>query len=106
MLHRCASLFTLYTNDCKSTYHKNSVIKFSNDTIIVSLLTKGDFPSVYHNAVIDNPAVINERQTEQVSPLKYLGINIDNNFIWSEHVEHLCAKPAQRLHFLRRLRMV
>lgn len=37
-------LFTLYTNDGKSTQPNNHVIKFSDDTIILSLLHPDDCP--------------------------------------------------------------
>ncbi len=33
-------LFTLYTNDCRNQYINNYIIKFSDDTVILSLLTK------------------------------------------------------------------
>ena len=42
---------------------------------------------------------------EQVSSYKYLGIQMDHMLKWDVHVDYLCAKLAQRLHFLRRLRL-
>ena len=44
-------------------------------------------------------------QTEQVTSYKYLGIHMDNQLKWHVQVDHLCAKLAQRVHFLRRLRL-
>lgn len=128
-------LFTLYTNDCKSSNPQNRIIKFSDDTIILSLLTVSDLPSVYYNEVnvfkdwcknhhlrlnsdktkemifdpkmvgSHDPVIIDGKQIDQVNSFKYLGMYIDNNFKWSDHVDHLCLKLAQRLYFLRRLRL-
>lgn len=128
-------LFTLYTNECKSTQPCNHIIKFSDDTIILSLLdTKAD-PSVYFREIdtfkswcddhylllntkktkemifdprgvrTHNPVTINNTPIEQVSSYKYLGLMVSNNLSWSEHVDYLCSRLAQRLHFLRRLRL-
>ena len=54
---------------------------------------------------VHDPVVIDGNVIEQVSSYKYLGIYIDNLLKWNVHVEHLCSKLAQRLHFLRRLRL-
>lgn len=40
---RSALLFILYTNQCQSQYLKCQVIKFADDSVIVSLLTDTDF---------------------------------------------------------------
>ncbi|KAF7668512.1 hypothetical protein LDENG_00007020 [Lucifuga dentata] len=128
-------LFTLYTNDCRSTQPKNHVIKFSDHTIILSLLRSNDCPLVYYEEIasfkvwcdnhhltlntektreiifdprevrVHDPVTIGNCEIEQVCSHKYLGIIIDNNLKWSDHVDHLCLKLAQRTHFLRRLRL-
>lgn len=116
-------------------FSNNKIIKFSDDTIIMSLLKRGDCISTYHreissflswcnrhhltlNAnktkemVIDprdvqthDPVVIGKIQIEQVESFKYLGVNIDNRFKWNIHVDYICSKFSQRLYFLRRLRL-
>ncbi len=128
-------LFILYTNECRSSQPNNFIIKFSNDTIILSLLCAGDCPSVYFNEIVSfkdwcerhhlilntnktkemildpreceshSCAVIGDCDIEQVDSYKYLGVIMDNAMKWSAHVDFLCTKLSQRLHFLRRLRL-
>lgn len=117
-------LFTLYTNDCRSTQPNCYVI--SDDTIVISLLHASDCPSACgwcdshylmlninktkemifdsRNVCVHHPMNLNNSVIEQVS-YKYLGIMVDNNLCWSVQVDSLCVKLAQRLHFLRRLRL-
>ena len=126
-------LFTAYTNDCRSSQPNNFIIKFSDDTVILSLLRGADCPSGYFREIdhfkawcennhlllnatktkemvfdpkavrVHNPANIGDMQIEQVCSYKYLGIQMDNMLKWNVHVDYLCAKLAQRLHFIRRL---
>ena len=48
---------------------------------------------------------INGEAVEQVVSYKYLGVLFDSDFKWGHHVESLCVRISQRLHFLRRLRV-
>lgn len=48
---------------------------------------------------------IKGQEVEQVLTYKYLGIHFDSHLHWANHVDHVCAKINQRLHFLRRLRL-
>lgn len=129
-------LFTLYTNDCQSmNSSRNSVIKFSDDTVILSLLSKDMDLNIYKSEVdqvvqwCDNhKLVLNVTKTkemifdprgvgnhssvtvkgqdiEQVMSYKYLGILLDPQFQWSAQVGSVCTRISQRLHFLRRLRV-
>ena len=128
-------LFTAYTNDCRSSHPNNFVIKFSDDTAIISLLHGDECPSTYHEEISNfeswceknhlilntkktkemifdprsvrdhDPVIIRDSEIEQVVSYKYLGIQIDNALKWNVHIDYLCAKLAQRLHFLRRLRL-
>ena len=128
-------LFTLYTNDCVSSCPNQYVIKFSDDTVLLSLLTSNS-NLLSHTAGVDrftewcdlNHLMINAKKTEeiiidprsigdhsvisinnnnisQVSSYKYLGVHIDEDMRWHTHVTACCAKIHQRLHFLRRLRL-
>ena len=45
-----------------------------------------------------------ERKLDRVSSNQYLGIIINENLTWSDHVEHLCTKVLQRLGLLRRIK--
>ena len=125
----------LYTNDCVSSHSNQYVIKFSDDTVILSLLTsKSDILS--HTSGVNrfvewcdrNYVMINTDKTEeiivdprsigdhtgikihdsdikQVSSYKYLGVHIDQDLSWHTQVESCCSKIHQRLHVLRRLRL-
>ena len=128
-------LFTLYTNDCVSSQPNQCIVKFSDDTVILSLLTsEGNISS--HTTGVDRFVTwcdehylqVNVRKTEeivvdprsigdhttitihdheikQVTSYKYLGVHIDHDMSWHSHVTSMCAKIHQRLHFLRRLRL-
>ena len=128
-------LFTAYTNDCRSSQPNNYILKFSDDTVIVSLLSGVERPEGYISEInnfkewcenshlmlnttktkeiifdpktvcLHDPVLMGGTQTEQVVSYKYLGIQMDNQLKWNVHVDYLCAKLAQRLHFLRRLRL-
>ena len=42
---------------------------------------------------------------EQVTTYKYLGVHFDPQLQWAPHVDYVCSRINQRLHFLRRLRV-
>ncbi|KAK0155032.1 RNA-directed DNA polymerase from mobile element jockey [Merluccius polli] len=128
-------LFTLYTNNCKSQYSNNYIIKFSDDTVLLSLLLAQSDTGEYrtevqdkvlwcedHNLILNvdktkemifdpkgvgdhSPVFIKGEMVQQVSNFKYLGIYFDCQLQWATHVETVCSKICQRLHFLRRLRV-
>lgn len=51
------------------------------------------------------PLSIHNQNVAQVSSYKYLGVFFDDSLTWHIHVDNLCSKIQQRLHFLRRLRV-
>ena len=51
------------------------------------------------------PLLIHEVNIAQVDSYKYLGVHIDSNLSWNVHVNSVCTRIQQRLHFLRRLRV-
>ena len=100
-------LFILYTNDCRSTYSNRYLIKFSDDTALLSLLYNDEtgHGPVLHDFVewcdqsylclnktktkdmcIDfrrdpppqTDTVIHDNAVEMVDEYKYLGTTIDN----------------------------
>ena len=128
-------LFTLYTDNCVSSNPNQYVLKFSDDTVILSLL-KSSSNIVSHTSGVDkfiewcdqHHLKINVNKTEevivdprsigdhsmitvhdhnikQVSSYKYLGVQIDKDLSWHTHVTTMCSKIPQHLHFLRRLRL-
>lgn len=128
-------LFTLYTNECRNYHQNNFIIKFSDDTAILSLLMQDSDISGYQEEIDrvvrwcdSNKLVLNATKTkeiifdpksignhtvvtlngeavEQVATFKYLGILFDSDLKWGQQVEFLCSRISQRLHFLRRLRV-
>ena len=56
--------------------------------------------------VVDHrPVIIHNETIIQVPSHKYLGVSFDNLLTWNIHVDNLCSRLQQRLHFLRRLRL-
>ena len=128
-------LFTLYTNDCVSSEPNQFIVTFSDDTVILSLLTKNTNLSVHRTAVdkfvnwcdahllhinttksvemlLDTRSVgdqssvaIHGQDIKQVKTFKYLGVYVDSDLSWRTQVANVCARIHQRLHFLRRLRV-
>ncbi|KAF7645183.1 hypothetical protein LDENG_00208800 [Lucifuga dentata] len=121
-------LFTLYTNDCRNQNENNYIIKFSDDTVILSLLEQGSDASLYkaeiekfvewcdtHNLLLNvektKEMVLDPKSVGECEPIsikaeyKYLGVTVDQSLCWMGHVEYVCSRICQRLHFLRRLRL-
>lgn len=127
-------LFTLYTNDCVSQQADQFILKFSDDTVLLQLMTADctiDYKAavdVFVNWCDDHHLQINMKKTEeviidpklvgdrsliaingqhvkQVYSYKYLGVYIDSELKWHTHVSSVCTRVHQRLHFLRRLRL-
>ncbi|KAI2644006.1 RNA-directed DNA polymerase from mobile element jockey [Labeo rohita] len=128
-------LFTLYTNQCTCSTGNNYMIKFSDDTAILGLISGTSDVAIYKDEVQNFvqwcdthflsintkktveiifdpksigdhlPLVISGQNIGQVDSYKYLGIHIDNKLTWSAQVENVCIRVQQRLYFLRRLRV-
>ena len=128
-------LFTLYTNDCTSSTANNYMIKFSDDTAILGLMSDTS-DTLEYKQVIQNfvqwcgehflilntktteemvfdpkslgdhsPVVIHGQNIAQVDSYRHLGMHIDNKLTWSVQIENVCSRVQQRLHFLPRLRV-
>ena len=126
-------LFVLYTNDCQSSLESRFIIKFADDSVIVSLLhdhesdhgpvlgnfiewcddsflplngdkTKEMFIDFRRNPPATVPILINGSAVETVSEYKYLGTIIDNKLTFEANTDLICKKANQRLFFLRKLR--
>ena len=118
MVHVCCLLH------CRSSLPNNYIFKFSDDTVILSLL-RGDESTVGYIQEINNfntvcgnshlilnttktkemifdprnvrlhdPVVIGNMQIEQVSSYKYLGVHMDNLLKWNVHVNSTFALSA------------
>lgn len=127
-----AILFILYTNACQSRHTGRHIIKFADDSVIVSLLTHND-PE--HGAILNDftewckssfikinetktkemlidfstnshavsSTLINDQTIEVVKQYKYLGIIIDDKLTFEPQVDAICKKSHQRMFFYRKL---
>ena len=81
----------------------NELSTWYNDRLIINidktkvLLFKS---SSSHNLNI----FIDDTQIEQVKSIRYLGVEIDENFSWRPHVNQLCKSLSFKVHILGRLR--
>ena len=60
--------------------------------------------STYNEQAKDLPITIGGEIVEMVTKFKYLGVWIDHNFNWGQHIDHICTKVSQRLGILPRIR--
>ena len=127
-------LFTLFTNDCVSANPSVLVVKFSDDTTVVGLITDGDERgyrgeverlvgwcsennlelniSKTKEMVIDfrrcgcptSCLVINGEGVEVVDSFKFLGIVISSDLSWLNNSSSIVKRCQVRLHFLRQLK--
>lgn len=125
-------MFILYTNSCTSSHPGRHIVKFADDTALISLL-RGD--EVEHGPALEefiswcdkshlilNPSKTKEmsidfrRETsthcstiikgepiESVTEHKYLGVVLDHKLKWDQHTEQMAKKGQQRLYFLKKL---
>ena len=120
-------LYILYTNDCGSTYDGRHLLKFADDTVLISLLQDGE---VDHGSVVkdfvelcDNhflkfnvhktkdmdielrktshstfPTIIKGSLVETVECYKYLGTVVDKNLNHDLNTSAICQKGLQGLY--------
>ena len=54
---------------------------------------------------IDSIVILaNNTPLEQVSSFPYLGLVINQNLTWCDHIDHICSKISKRLGLLRRIK--
>ena len=105
-------LFTLYTADCRHTSPSCHMQKFSDDTVLVGLITKGDDQAYKSNIELFScwcdsnflllnadktrelvinfsrnkdgvpPVILKGHEIEIVQSYKYLGVELDNKLDW------------------------
>ncbi|KAL0201439.1 hypothetical protein M9458_004626, partial [Cirrhinus mrigala] len=127
-------LFSLYTNDCTSKDPSVQLLKFADDTTVISLIRDGD-ESAYrqeverlslwcsHNNLELNtlktvemtvdfrrkppalpPLTIMNITVAAVDSFKFLGTNISQDMKWDIHIDSIVKKAQQRLYFLCQLK--
>ena len=127
-------LFTLFTNDCRSSSSSTLIFKFSDDTTVEGLITNADKPAYREEVerVVDwctnndlelnvaktkemmidfrrnktamTPLTIREQQVELVDSFRFLGTTIANTLKWDINAEIITKKAQQRMFFLRQLK--
>ena len=126
-------LFVLYTNECRSHHEGRHIVKFADDSVIVSLLSNNDpdpgpivsdFSEWCKSSFLEinvsktkemtidfrsvpsviPQVVIDNQVVESVKQYKYLGIVIDDKLSFEPQVNAICKKANQRMYFLRKLR--
>ncbi|KAL0151881.1 hypothetical protein M9458_052882 [Cirrhinus mrigala] len=127
-------LFSLYTNDCTSKDPSVKLLKFADDTTLISLIQDGE-ESAYrqeveqlavwcsHNNLELNtlktvemfidfrrnppalpPLSIMDSTVAAVETFEFLGSIISRDLKWDTHIDSIAKKAQQRLYFLRQLR--
>ncbi|XDV11492.1 hypothetical protein PO909_000423 [Leuciscus waleckii] len=127
-------LFSLYTDDCRSIFNGRHIVKFADDSVIVSLLNEFESdsgPVTDHfiqwcdasflninasktkemfidfrkkNSVPVLPSAIKGHQVEVVTQYKYLGTVFDDKLQFEANTDIIRGKALQRMYFLRKLR--
>ena len=126
-------LYILYTDDCRSSYENSFLVKFADDSALLSLLSGpmhdhgpalNEFVSWCDKAYLElnvlktkdlpidfrksehttNKTIIHDQEVEIVSSYKYLGTVFDCNLNWNANTEAVVKKGQQRIYFLRKLR--
>ena len=129
-----AFLFIVYTNALSLSSEKCKIIKFADDTVVIGLISdnnekeyKSTIDYVSHwcsdnflelnasktkeiifdmrkNKNSKEPVIINNTSVALVQSYKYLGVTIQENLKWNEHVEVQEKKANKRMYHVRRLK--
>ncbi|KAK3543884.1 hypothetical protein QTP70_030263 [Hemibagrus guttatus] len=127
-------LFSLYTNDCTSTDLSVKLLKFTDDTTVISLIQDGDesayrqeveqlaawcsFNNLELNTLKTVEMIVDfRRNTPALPPLtimnstaptvesfRFLGTTISQDLKWDTHIDSIIKKAQQTLYFRRQLR--
>ncbi|KAL0147809.1 hypothetical protein M9458_056886 [Cirrhinus mrigala] len=127
-------LFTLLTHDCTDNFSSNHIMKFTDDTTAVGLISNNDethyreevaqlakwcgvnnlslnvgktkevVMDFRRNSVDHPPLTIDSSTVERVSSTKFLGVHMTEDLTWTTNVTSLNKKGHQRLHFLCQLK--
>ncbi len=119
-------LFSLYTNDCTSKDPSVKLLKFADDTTVISLIRQeveqlAGWCSLNNlelntlktvEIIVDfrrNPPpipqlTIMDSTVAAVESFRFLGTTISQDLKWDNHIDSIMKKAQQRLYFLRQLR--
>ena len=79
--------------------------QFSVFSILMPPKTKEIIFDMRKNKNSKEPVMINNTSVALVQPYKYLGVTIQENLKWNEHVEVQEKKANKRMYHVRRLKM-
>jgi hypothetical protein len=125
-------LFIMYTDCCRSQYENSFLVKFSDDTALLSLLLGDESdhgPSLpefvswcddnflamnvkktkemlfdFRRGTHDvDECVVHDEKVEIVSTYKYLGMVFDHQLKWDANTDSVVKRGQQRLYLLRKL---
>ena len=129
-----AFLFIVYTNALSRCHPNCKIIKYADDTIVIGLIndnnedeyrqtiayvtkwcsenfldlnitkTKEMILDMRRNQNSKAPITINNSSVATVQSYKYLGVIIQDNLKWTEHVEAQTKKANKRMYYVQRLR--
>ncbi len=117
-------LYSLYTHDCVSSHSSTSIIKFTDNTVVLGLIDNEDEAAYLHEVeritswcqdnclslsktkelIVDfrkrqqrpyTPLMISGTPVERVSSFKYLGVNISEDLTWTTHIQTQVKKPGK-----------
>ncbi|KAK0154979.1 hypothetical protein N1851_002697 [Merluccius polli] len=96
-------LFSLYTNSCTSSHQFVKLLKFTDDTTLIRLISDGD-ESAYRTQPHLPPSPSVTPQLILWSPSANLGTIISQDLKWELNISSLIKKAQQRMYFLRQLK--
>ena len=127
-------LFSLYTSDCRSSNESCTIVKFTDDTVLIRLISDDDSTKYVDeinkfttycrtnfleldamktkemmidfrkSKALPDPIIINDYAVERVSARKYLGVMLYNNHSWSNNTDYIISKLNSRHYCLRKLK--
>jgi hypothetical protein len=80
-------------NDWSKANHMNINTNKTKEMIIGNI--KKEFPP---------SLLLNNKEIERMLVYKLLGLYVNDDLTWTDHVSSICTKSAQRLHFLKLLK--
>ena len=106
-------LYSLFTHDCVAKHDSNTIIKFADDTTVVSLITEND-ETAYREEIRDlavwcqdNNLSLNVSKTKELivdyRKRRALQVHITNKLSWTKHSKTVVKRAPQHLFSPRRL---
>ena len=93
-------IFSLCTNDCVSKKPAMKILKFADDTTVVSLIAKEGLQKGRQTQI--SPPNFSVSVVFIVEPLKFLGATISRD--WERNTVSIAKRTQQRMFFLRQLK--